>query len=88
MLVIDTKWKRFGLNLEDAKHGVALADVFQMMAYGRLYGCGNPCCFIRITRGWGRGLSPRPMPSSAAHDSALVLLVELMLFRLDPRFQE
>ncbi|MDP3673823.1 MAG: hypothetical protein Q8R44_01820 [Novosphingobium sp.] len=62
MLVIDTKWKGFGLNLEDAKHGVALADVFHMMAYALFYGCRSPCCFIRITRGWGRGLSPRPMP--------------------------
>ena len=38
-LVIDTKWKRIGLDPEDKKHGVAQADVYQMMAYGRIYDC-------------------------------------------------
>lgn len=55
MLVIDTKWKRFGLNLEDAKHGVALADVFRILAYGRFYGCGNYCCFSPHYAGLGEG---------------------------------
>ena len=39
VLVIDTKWKRIGLDPEDRKHGVAQADVYQMMAYGRIYAC-------------------------------------------------
>jgi 5-methylcytosine-specific restriction enzyme subunit McrC len=37
--VIDTKWKRIGARMDDPKHGVSQADVYQMMAYGRLYGC-------------------------------------------------
>lgn len=37
--VIDTKWKRIAAHLEDKKRGVAQADVYQMMAYGRLYDC-------------------------------------------------
>lgn len=37
--VIDTKWKRLGAQVEDRKRGVAQADVYQMMAYGRLYDC-------------------------------------------------
>lgn len=37
--VIDTKWKRIARRIDDPKQGVAQADVYQMMAYGRLYGC-------------------------------------------------
>lgn len=37
--VIDTKWKRIGLQADDAKQSISQADVYQMMAYGRLYGC-------------------------------------------------
>jgi len=37
--VIDTKWKRIAARVDDKKQGVAQADVYQMMAYGRLYDC-------------------------------------------------
>lgn len=37
--VIDTKWKMIGLNPEDKKRGVSQSDVYQMMAYARLYQC-------------------------------------------------
>lgn len=37
--VIDTKWKRIGRNPEDGKRGVSQADIYQMMAYARLYRC-------------------------------------------------
>jgi 5-methylcytosine-specific restriction enzyme subunit McrC len=37
--IVDTKWKRLSPALEDRKHGVGQADVYQMMAYGQLYGC-------------------------------------------------
>jgi 5-methylcytosine-specific restriction enzyme subunit McrC len=39
--VIDTKWKRIVTRIDDKKQGVSQADVYQMMAYGRLYNC--PC---------------------------------------------
>ena len=39
VMVIDTKWKRIGRNPEDSKRGVSQADVYQMMAYARLYRC-------------------------------------------------
>lgn len=39
VMIIDTKWKRIGRNPEDAKRGVSQADVYQMMAYARLYRC-------------------------------------------------
>ncbi len=37
--IIDTKWKRIAARIDDAKQGVAQTDVYQMMAYGRVYGC-------------------------------------------------
>lgn len=39
LMVIDTKWKLIGRNPEDKKRGVSQSDVYQMMAYARLYRC-------------------------------------------------
>lgn len=39
VMVIDTKWKLIGRNPEDSKRGVSQSDVYQMMAYARLYQC-------------------------------------------------
>ncbi len=39
VMVIDTKWKMIGRNPEDKKRGVSQSDVYQMMAYARLYEC-------------------------------------------------
>jgi 5-methylcytosine-specific restriction enzyme subunit McrC len=36
--IIDTKWKVIGNNISDKKRGVSQTDVYQMMAYGQLYG--------------------------------------------------
>lgn len=41
VMVIDTKWKQIGRNPEDKKRGVSQSDVYQMMAYARLYQCGQ-----------------------------------------------
>jgi 5-methylcytosine-specific restriction enzyme subunit McrC len=38
-LIIDTKWKRLSARIDDPKQGVSQADIYQMMAYGRLYNC-------------------------------------------------
>ena len=35
--IIDTKWKKLSLDPLDRKHGVSQADVYQLMAYARLY---------------------------------------------------
>lgn len=40
-LIIDTKWKRMTPRIDDTKQGVSQADVYQLMAYGRLYDCPN-----------------------------------------------
>lgn len=39
VMVIDTNWKLIGRNPEDKKRGVSQSDVYQMMAYARLYQC-------------------------------------------------
>lgn len=39
--VIDTKWKRVAARIDDPKQGVSQSDIYQMMAYGRLYRCGQ-----------------------------------------------
>lgn len=39
VMVVDTKWKLIGRNPEDKKRGVSQSDVYQMMAYARLYSC-------------------------------------------------
>lgn len=41
LAVIDTKWKRLSADPLDAKHGVSQADVYQLMAYARLYRCNR-----------------------------------------------
>jgi 5-methylcytosine-specific restriction enzyme subunit McrC len=41
VLIIDTKWKRMTPRIDDPKQGVSQADVYQLMAYGRLYNCPN-----------------------------------------------
>jgi 5-methylcytosine-specific restriction enzyme subunit McrC len=35
--IIDTKWKKLSTDPLDKKHGVSQADVYQLMAYARLY---------------------------------------------------
>lgn len=39
VMVNDTKCKRIAARIDDPKQGVSQADVYQIMAYGRLYGC-------------------------------------------------
>lgn len=39
LLIIDTKWKKLATSIDDPKQGVSQADVYQMMAYGRIYAC-------------------------------------------------
>jgi 5-methylcytosine-specific restriction enzyme subunit McrC len=38
-MVVDTKWKRMTPRIDDPKQGVSQADVYQLMAYSRIYQC-------------------------------------------------
>lgn len=37
--IIDTKWKRLKGHIDDPRHGVSQADVYQMMAYSQIHRC-------------------------------------------------
>jgi len=37
LTIVDTKWKKLSTDLSERKHGVKESDVYQMMAYARLY---------------------------------------------------
>lgn len=39
VLIIDTKWKRLAPSIDDPKQGVREADIYQMMAYAKVYQC-------------------------------------------------
>jgi 5-methylcytosine-specific restriction endonuclease McrBC regulatory subunit McrC len=56
VIIIDTKWKRIGRHPEDASHGVSQSDVYQMMAYARLYHCPQVMLSIHIMQVWERNL--------------------------------
>lgn len=54
--IVDTKWKRLSPAIENPKHGVSQADVYQMMAYGQLYRCAD--LFLLYPHHLGLGLEP------------------------------
>ncbi len=62
-LIIDTKWKRLATRGEDPKQGVAQADVYQLMAYGRLYRCPQ----VMLLYPHHDGLSQPEASSAASH---------------------
>ena len=37
--ILDTKWKRVNEQANDRKHGISQADMYQLFAYGKKYGC-------------------------------------------------
>lgn len=53
--VIDTKWKRLAADPLDRRHGVSQADVYQMMAYARLYECERLMLLYPSVPGTGSG---------------------------------
>lgn len=57
--IIDTKWKRLATDPLDRKHGVSQADVYQMMAYARLYECERLMLLYPAVPGAGSGEARR-----------------------------
>lgn len=54
--IIDTKWKLIGRNPEQNKQGVSQSDIYQMMAYARLYRC--PELILLYPHHGGLGVAP------------------------------
>ena len=53
--IVDTKWKRLSPTIQDGKHGVNQADVYQMIAYGQLYACPDLLLLYPHHLGLGSG---------------------------------
>ena len=66
-LIVDTKWKRIK-GIDDPKQGVSQADVYQLMAYGKLYECPD----VLLLYPHHGGLPPEPIvqPYSIAKPGA------------------
>ena len=54
--VIDTKWKVLADDATDRKRGVSQSDVYQMMAYSRIYNCRNLMLLYPATPGTGSSI--------------------------------
>ena len=54
VLVIDTKWKRIAARIDDPKQGVSQSDVYQLMAYARLYECDRVMLLYPHHHGMGQ----------------------------------
>lgn len=74
VLIVDTKWKTVTPRIEDPKQGVSQGDVYQVMAYGKLYDC--PSVMLLYPHHANLPLDPiRRRYSIAARDSGENLLV-------------
>lgn len=54
--IIDTKWKKLSEDPLDRRHGVRQNDVYQMMAYARLYDCNSLMLIFPSAPGHGSGV--------------------------------
>ena len=48
--VLDTKWKRINEQSTNLKRGISQADMYQLFAYGKKYGCGTVALIYPQTR--------------------------------------
>ncbi|MCY4318108.1 MAG: restriction endonuclease [Alphaproteobacteria bacterium] len=78
-VIIDTKWKRLAARTHDPKRGVSQGDVYQSMAYGRLYDCPN----VVLLYPHHGGLPPAPVfarysiAESGAPESLIVATLDV-----------
>jgi 5-methylcytosine-specific restriction enzyme subunit McrC len=70
--IIDAKWKRLAAAIDDPKQGVGQGDVYQMMAYGRLYRCPRLMLLYPHHEGLGRaeGMTGRHRIGGSADELA------------------
>ena len=41
VMIIDTKWKKLASSIDDSKQGIKQSDIYQMVAYSRVYDCSQ-----------------------------------------------
>ena len=54
--MIDTKWKALAKEPSDRKRGVSQSDVYQIMAYSRIYDCQDLMLLYPAMPGTGSGI--------------------------------
>jgi 5-methylcytosine-specific restriction enzyme subunit McrC len=79
--VIDTKWKRLHPRIDDARQGVSQSDVYQMMAYSRIYSCDELVLLYPHHAGLGnntyrRSFTMRPSETDHLHFATVDLAAE------------
>jgi 5-methylcytosine-specific restriction enzyme subunit McrC len=94
VLIVDTKWKSVSANTSDAKLGVSQSDIYQLMAYARVYECPRLMLLYpfhddlprpgvlaqhRVRYGSGERLSVATLDVSASRSSTIAALKELAL---------
>ena len=79
VLVIDTKWKRIGQNPADRKHGIPQADVYQMMAYGRIYNCRALLLLYPHHAGLGEGPFAKGFAITGCDDRLRLATIDIAL---------
>ncbi|QQR40678.1 McrC family protein [Devosia rhizoryzae] len=57
--IVDTKWKKLAWEATDRRVGVGQADVYQVMAYARVYRCDRLMLLFPATPGEGSGTQRR-----------------------------
>lgn len=75
--IIDTKWKRLAREIDDRKHGVSQADVYQMMAYAQLYSCRSTMLMYPHHKALGEGVFTSPYAVAASESRLLVGTVDV-----------
>ncbi|SNT75314.1 McrC family protein [Paracoccus seriniphilus] len=100
-MVVDTKWKRITPRIDDPKQGVSQADVYQLMAYSRIYECdrvmllyphhhelsADPLCrsYDIVSPNGADRLIVSTVDVSASHSSVAGALASLVSRSLSPR---
>lgn len=77
--IVDTKWKRLAAALDDPKQGIGQGDVYQMMAYARLYDCRRLMLVYPHHEGVGKEerLTSRHRINGSRDDELLTATIEL-----------
>jgi 5-methylcytosine-specific restriction enzyme subunit McrC len=76
--IIDTKWKRLAREIDDRKHGVSQADVYQMMAYAQLYRCRSTMLMYPHHTALGEGVFTSPYTVASSENRLVVGTIDIV----------
>lgn len=78
-LILDTKWKRLQTSDENPKSGVSQADIYQLFAYAKHYGCRDNILLYPKVKDVG------PAPYCLMTDNDTKIRIELINLNRDLR---